>query len=58
MKILIDHNRSEEKLLFPLWESVNEDIKEDADKIAVDLIRKFGYGKYTSIIKAIGGKSK
>jgi hypothetical protein len=37
---------------------VNESIKEDADKVAVDLIYKFGCGKYTSIIKAVGRKSK
>lgn len=58
MKILIDHNRSEEKLLFPLWENVSEADKEEADKKALDLVHKFGYGKYTSIIKTIGGKSK
>ena len=58
MIILIDHNRSEEKLLFPLWKDVDPEIKSNADKMAQELVSKFGYGKYTSIFRSVGRKKK
>jgi len=40
MIILIDHNRSEEKLLFPLWKYVDEKIREEAEKYH-ELVSKY-----------------
>lgn len=56
MIILIDHNKSEERLLFPLWNKADKSLQEEADKKVADLVSKFGYGKYTSIFRAVGKK--
>jgi hemerythrin superfamily protein len=52
--ILIDHNTSEEKLLFPLWDDINGEIRLQADKEAVELVEKYGYQEYTRIIRMMG----
>ena len=53
MLILIDHNKSEENLLFPLWKRIPENIRRDADKKASELVSKFGYGKFTKILQTL-----
>jgi len=58
MQILIDHNKSEEGLLFPLWKNIDEELRREADEKSLNLVNKYGYGKYTSILKAIGKNIK
>lgn len=54
--ILVDHNNSEEKLLFPLYRDINREMREKADKAALEIINEYGYHKCTSIIRIIGGE--
>ncbi|HEW93556.1 hypothetical protein DRN87_00185 [Candidatus Geothermarchaeota archaeon] len=54
MKILIDHNRSEENLLFPLWKNVPDSVRLDSNKKALEIINKYGYGKFTRILRNLG----